>query len=779
MFNRCHGNEIIYKSREMKLKLSLQKEPKHSELVSCVGWSSPNELYSVGDDHQILRWDFQSDNANQLVQLPKETYATDIHWIPPGNTAKKQLSPSDLFALACTDGKLLLVSRLGRVEKAVEAHKGAVLGVRWSGDGTALLTYGEDGAIKIWSKTGMLRTILAQTSSPIYSCCWSPDSDQVLYAGGKTLIIKPLQPSSKPTQWKAHDSLILTLDWSPTNNLIISGGEDRKYKVWDSYGRNVYSSLLHDSPIISLAWAPDGELFAVGAFDTLRLCDKTGWSHSLEKAGTGTVLRMAWAGDGTQLAGACANGQVVFAQVVNRHLEWHNLEAHVNEDNTISVKDITNDSKESLEFHDRIVKVSLAWGHLLVTTPLQCYIYNSRNWTTPVTLDLKNGSINLIKQAERHFLIADCMSGVQIISYEGRQLSLIKMAGPNAGPLSDLTVSLTNDTIAIRNQDGKEVHIYDALTGKERTDRTVKHQTEVTSLALSNVGTMAERLLAFMDKNHDLYLTLAHTGSQYSTSPICLGSMVTSICWNSSANMLAAMQDGKFVLWYHPVVVYTDRDLLPQTLLRKERNEFAKNPQLLSFTGNHCSLRRSDGALITTSIPPFPAILHQHASVGKWQLATHLCRFVKDGSLWACLAGMAISSKDLATAEIAYAAINEVHKVQYIQHIRSLSSTDRRSAELALFCHQPQQAEAIYLQSGLTYRAIELNITLFNWERALELAVKYKTHIDTVMAFRQKYLAGIGCQESLKKFVQFTEQLSIDWDKINAKIASEEEKETS
>eukprot|EP00731_Ephydatia_muelleri_P030250 Em0021g773a len=542
--------------------------------------------YIYSDDHQILRWDFQSDNANQLVQLPKETYATDIHWIPPGNTAKKQLSPSDLFALACTDD-------------------------------------GEDGAIKIWSKTGMLRTILAQTNS-----------DQVLYAGGKTLIIKPLQPSSKPTQWKAHDSLILTLDWSPTNNLIISGGEDRKYKVWDSYGRNVYSSLLHDSPIISLAWAPDGELFAVGAFDTLRLCDKTG----------------------------------------------------------------------------------------------------------------------------------------------GRQLSLIKMAGPNAGPLSDLTVSLTNDTIAIRNQDGKEVHIYDALTGKERTDRTVKHQTEVTSLALSNVGTMAERLLAFMDKNHDLYLTLAHTGSQYSTSPICLGSMVTSICWNSSANMLAAMQDGKFVLWYHPVVVYTDRDLLPQTLLRKERNEFAKNPQLLSFTGNHCSLRRSDGALITTSIPPFPAILHQHASA--WQVAACYPP-VQDGSLWACLAGMAISSKDLATAEIAYAAINEVHKVQYIQHIRSLSSTDRRSAELALFCHQPQQAEAIYLQSGLTYRAIELNITLFNWERALELAVKYKTHIDTVMAFRQKYLAGIGCQESLKKFVQFTEQLSIDWDKINAKIASEEEKETS
>ena len=48
------------------------------------------------------------------------------------------------------------------------------------------------------------------------------------------------------------------------------------------------------------------------------------------------------------------------------------------------------------------------------------------------------------------------------------------------------------------------------------------------------------------------------------------GSMVTSIGWNDRSNMLAAMQDAKFVVWYHPAVVYTDRDLLPQTLLCKE-----------------------------------------------------------------------------------------------------------------------------------------------------------------------------------------------------------------
>ena len=32
-------------------------------------------------------------------------------------------------------------------------------------------------------------------------------------------------------QWKAHDGVVLKVDWNPINNLIISGGEDCKYKV--------------------------------------------------------------------------------------------------------------------------------------------------------------------------------------------------------------------------------------------------------------------------------------------------------------------------------------------------------------------------------------------------------------------------------------------------------------------------------------------------------------------------------------------------------------------
>ena len=45
---------------------------------------------------------------------------------------------------------------------------------------------------------------------------------------------------------------------------------------------------------------------------------------------------------------------------------------------------------------------------------------------------------------------------------------------------------------------------------------------------------------------------------------------------------------------------------------------------------------------------------------GRWDDAVRLCRFVKDPTLWCCLAAMSAYAKDLTTAEVAYAAINEV-----------------------------------------------------------------------------------------------------------------------
>ena len=46
--------------------------------------------------------------------------------------------------------------------------------------------------------------------------------------------------------------------------------------------------------------------------------------------------------------------------------------------------------------------------------------------------------------------------------------------------------------------------------------------------------------------------------------------------------------------------------------------------------------------------------------------ASKLCRFVKDSVLWSCLVGMTVHAKHLNTAEVAYAAINQMINIDMI-----------------------------------------------------------------------------------------------------------------
>ena len=67
------------------------------------------------------------------------------------------------------------------------------------------------------------------------------------------------------------------------------------------------------------------------------------------------------------MAGACGNGQVIFAHVIEKRIEWRDYEATVTGRKTISLRNVTNDAWEKLEFRDRIIQVGLH-HHLLMTT---------------------------------------------------------------------------------------------------------------------------------------------------------------------------------------------------------------------------------------------------------------------------------------------------------------------------------------------------------------------------------------------------------------------------
>lgn len=750
----------------MRLKVTKDEQPKHTSLVTAVSWFKSGkqyELLSCGDDQAIWKWRVEGSAIAKLCQL--DSYCTSMAWMP--NTKGSE----NTFALGCADGSFRLISETGREEKKVEAHRGAVIALKWSFDGSALATAGEDGSVKVWSRSGMLRSTLAQMPHAIYAVVWSPDCEHLLLACKDKIFLKSIQAGQKQVEWKAHEGVVLVVDWSFVNNTVLSGGEDCRYKIWDSYGRLLFSSAPLDHVVTSLAWSPTGRHFAVGSYNVLKLCDRTGWSYCRESPEAGSIFSISWCGDGTQLACGCGGGSVLFASLVDRTFSWQNTDVTLDENNSITVHDVLNETKEELDFRDRVTDMSLAYGSLVVTTNSQCFVYQQSNWNTPHVEDLKEPP-TLIVQCPFHFALVDA-DGVQVISYEGRPLSTIKFSGLRTEHLNHQTLSICRDAVALVDpSQPKQIRVFDVFTGRAM-GQPIQHKLDVVKISLNQQGSGADRKVAILDKNKDLYLTKAMQGDKMEK----LGAMVDTFMWNDSTDMLIALVDEKLVLFIYPSVVFVDKDLLSKTLQTKTCADAGKYAQIIAFYGSNCLIRKADGSDLGMVTTPYPLLLYQHYEKGQWEQAVRLCRYVKSPELWASMAAMAIHSRALDTVEIALAAIEEVDKVQFVAHINKLPDEVLRSAELALFCKKPEEALNILRQNKRIYRAIKMNIRLHRWNDALELATKHQTHVDTVLAYRQQHLQQMKHVETNEQFKQWAQQLEVDWETVKQKIAVEKDEE--
>ncbi|CAN0078577.1 unnamed protein product, partial [Phaeothamnion confervicola] len=174
---------------------------------------------------------------------------------------------------------------------------------------------------------------------------------------------------------------------------------------------------------------------------------------------------------------------------------------------------------------------------------------------------------------------------------------------------------------------------------------------------------------------------------------------VDSFHWNDAADVLVAAADGRLLTWHCPNAAYVDKALLALCTTSRPAPEMGAAPRILSFSGARVTARRADGAVVSAGAAPYPAMLHALAGAGKWREVQRLCRFVKGQPLWAAAAAMAIAGRELAVAEEALAAIQEVDKLEYIRGVQELPSEESRSAALALYRRCPDEAEAILLQA--------------------------------------------------------------------------------
>jgi hypothetical protein len=77
---------------------------------------------------------------------------------------------------------------------------------------------------------------------------------------------------------------------------------------------------------------------------------------------------------------------------------------------------------------------------------------------------------------------------------------------------------------------------------------------------VQGLGTAADRLLAIVDRNRDLFLV--HPARR---ATVKLASSVDAASWHDGCAMLAAVVDGQLAVWLHPGVAFLDPGLLEAT----------------------------------------------------------------------------------------------------------------------------------------------------------------------------------------------------------------------
>jgi len=287
------------------------------------------------------------------------------------------------------------------------------------------------------------------------------------------------------------------------------------------------------------------------------------------------------------------------------------LHCHLNkhqDERRIAIHDVLGETKEQLEFRDPVVRMSLGYGHLAVATASQCHIYSTSNFNTPHIFDLQQ-PLQLLLQCERSLLLVDAAACMQVVTYEGRAVCNPKAAGMRPELLSAQMASLSPDTLAAMDRPGGgSVRLFDTAQGRQQGE-PYAHCAEIRQVALSQVGggasasdgsgkplrptgfeistatprasafgsktarqtqtqptlhqapsTAADRLLALVDRNRDLFLI--HTAKRASVK---LASSVDAAAWHDASPMLAAIVDGRLAVWYHPMVAFVDPGLLDAT----------------------------------------------------------------------------------------------------------------------------------------------------------------------------------------------------------------------
>ena len=343
------------------------------------------------------------------------------------------------IVLGTSNGALLFLSSSGEIIKRVEkCHLGSITHLIFSKDGQSLISSSEDGSVKLWSSSGMLRKKIAALQDPITALHWSPDSSLLAVGSPNKITIKHMLKNVQDIEILLDSADIESpgspcfLSWSPSSRYLLSGSELGTYLLHTASGEALFKSDTFPLPFEHGGWLPSSDSFLVTALNCMILSDIYGkvlFKSSLPS--DSQVSCVALSPHGTEAILFQTNGNIAsLPLLLQTPLKYKNFLLSTDSQGFINVKNVSTDYSETLDLQvSHISALTCDFGHLAVLILKRLFIYDLENLLTPCIFDFTGASADFLKLSPQSLLIYNhSPPQFHLFSLSGKPLSVFSLS---------------------------------------------------------------------------------------------------------------------------------------------------------------------------------------------------------------------------------------------------------------------------------------------------------------------------------------------------------------